>query len=318
MGAMTPRVDELPRLQTRHAAALRFFARVRDREDLEACVAVLEPEDVRAEFQTAFRRFAESMDRMLPDPRALEYRADLRRLGKIRQAARARFRDPALDLSDCAPKVRRLIEEAIVAEGIQILMQPVSLFSADFETRLAALNGDEAKASEMEHALRAEIHVRLDEDPVYYETLQERLERIIEDRKARRIDAAQQLELLGVVKEDVRGAGEAAAGAGLSETGFAIYHLLGAGAAGLQAGELREEETVYGNEVDEARKELATLIEEAVEPLTRIVDWTRKGDVQREMRLQIKRHLKAARMPKDQAELLAGALVDLIRARLGR
>jgi type I restriction enzyme R subunit len=37
---------------------LRTFVRVKDRDDLDACVAVLEPEDVRAEFDLAFRRFA--------------------------------------------------------------------------------------------------------------------------------------------------------------------------------------------------------------------------------------------------------------------
>ena len=55
-GALTPSVDELPRLQSRHAAAMRFFQAVADPNDLNACVQVLEPEDVRAAFDLAFRR----------------------------------------------------------------------------------------------------------------------------------------------------------------------------------------------------------------------------------------------------------------------
>ena len=47
-GALAPNVDELPRLQTRHAAAMKFFQSVADTNDLNACVRVLEPEDVRA------------------------------------------------------------------------------------------------------------------------------------------------------------------------------------------------------------------------------------------------------------------------------
>ena len=90
-GALTPSVDELPRLQSRHAAAMRFFQAVADPNDLNACVQVLEPEDVRAAFDLAFRRFSQSMDMLLPDPRALTYHADLRWLGKIRGAARARY-----------------------------------------------------------------------------------------------------------------------------------------------------------------------------------------------------------------------------------
>ena len=113
-GALTPNVDELPRLQSRHAAAMRFFPPpvagrplterpatdrpatgrpVTDRsttdrpttdrpgaamEDLDACVRVLEAEDIRAGFDLAFRRFSRSMDMLLPDPRALAYRGELR------------------------------------------------------------------------------------------------------------------------------------------------------------------------------------------------------------------------------------------------
>ncbi|MBL9006865.1 MAG: hypothetical protein JNJ46_21600, partial [Myxococcales bacterium] len=71
VGALLPKHDELPRLQARHAAAMRFFARIaiRDRDEVEACVAALSAEDVRAEFRTAFRRFADSMDILLPDVR---------------------------------------------------------------------------------------------------------------------------------------------------------------------------------------------------------------------------------------------------------
>ena len=86
-GALRPNVDELPRLERRHAAAMQFFDEVADRNDLNTCVEVLEPEDVRAAFDLAFRRFSQSMDMLLPDPRALPYQADLRWLGKIRGAA---------------------------------------------------------------------------------------------------------------------------------------------------------------------------------------------------------------------------------------
>ena len=38
-----------------NAAAMKFFQMVKDTNDLEACVRVLEPKDVRAEFDLAFR-----------------------------------------------------------------------------------------------------------------------------------------------------------------------------------------------------------------------------------------------------------------------
>jgi type I restriction enzyme R subunit len=311
--ALEPKMDELPRLQARHAAAMRFFGAVRDRNDLERCVSVLEPEDVRAEFELAFRRLSQSMEMLLPDPRALDYAGDLAWLGTIRAAARARFHR-RFDLSEYGAKVRKLIEEAISAEGVRQIVKPVSLFDADFEARFASLTTDEAKASEMEHAIRAEIHMRLQEDPVFYESLRERLERIIEGRKARRIDAARQLELLDALVQEMRDREQVAEEAGLTETGLALYGLLGSGPP--RPGEVAEPQPfAYGERLDESKKALASLLEEQLDPLTKIVDWVRKDDVQREMRRRIKRQLDAAGTPKEDRERLAVAIVNLLRFR---
>ena len=145
-GALTPNVDELPRLESRHAAAMKFFGTVADTNDLDACVRVLEPEDVRAGFDLAFRRFSQSMDMLLPDPRALAYHADLRWLGKIRGAARARYRDDRLDLSGCGEKVRALIADAVAADGIQVLVKEVQLFSPEFDEKVDALGATDERA----------------------------------------------------------------------------------------------------------------------------------------------------------------------------
>jgi type I restriction enzyme, R subunit len=310
-GAMTPKSDELPRLQGRHAAAMRLFLRVQDKDDLEACLAVLAPEDVRMELDVAFRRFTRSLDMLLPDPRALSYVDDLRWLAKVRKAAAARFRDERLDISDCGAKVKRLIEESVAVEGMDILVQRVSLFSKDFDEKLAALKSDDAKASEMEHAILDEIHVKLDENPAYYTSLHKRLTQIIEDRKAQRIDEAKQLALLDTLVKEARGQGQAAEQLGLSPTAYAIY------------GVLREAKPATaaapdGPTYDPTSKELASLIEETVEGCTHIVDWVQKDDVQREMRRQIKRKLGEAGVTGTKADDLAKNIVELAKARMGR
>jgi type I restriction enzyme R subunit len=313
-GALTPKGDELPRLQARQAAAMRFFLNVKNKNDLDACVAVLEPEDVRDEFDQAFKRFSQSLDMMLPDPKALPYVSDARWLGKIRATAAAKYRDGKLDISDCGAKVRELIEEAVIAEGIQILVKQISLFTPEFEEKLKALKSDEARASEMEHAIKNEIHVKLDENPAFFKSLRERLEQIIEDRKAKRIDAAQQLKLFEALTREIRGHGEAAQEAGLSETGFAIYGLI----TEAKPMPLAEPKGKPYGQIDEAKKELASLLEELLTPQTAIVDWAHKEDVQREMRRLIKKQLKAASHPAAKVDSVAESVVDLLKRRGGR
>ena len=309
-GALTPNVDELPRLQSRHAAAMKFFRTVEDTNDLDACVRVLEPEDVRAGFDLAFRRFSQSMDMLLPDQRALAYHADLRWLGKIRGTARARYRDDRLDLSGCGEKVRRLIADAVAADGIQILVKEVQLFSPEFEDRVAALETDDAKASEMEHAIRHEINVRVEENPAFYQSLRKRLEEIIELRRLERLDAAKQLTLLNSLRQELQGEQVKAEDMGLAARGFAIYGLL----ERQRPMEAREDSPAY----DEANRELAALIDEAVTPFTDLVDWWQKDDVQRQMRSKIKRQLRASGITSEAVESLAADIVDLAKVRTDR
>lgn len=311
-GAMTPKIDELPRLQQRHAVVLRFFAQVKDRNDLDQCVAVLEPEDVRAEFNVAFRRFAQSLDMLLPDPRALPYRDDGRWLGKIRAAASARYRDGRLDISDCGAKVRKLIEDAIVADKIEVLVAKVPIFSKQFDEQVGRLKSDEARASAMEHALKDEIHVKLDENPAFYSSLRERLEQIIEDRRQQRIDAAEQLKLFEALRQELRAEDEAAEKHDLTPTAYAIYGLLGKEVVWTAA----ESSPSYGTE--ERRRDLASVVETALVPYLGIVDWQHKDDVQRQARRDIKRQLRVAGISDEKVEPLAGSILDLAKVRKGK
>jgi hypothetical protein len=49
-----------------------------------------------------------------------------------------------------------------------------------------------------------------------------------------------------------------------------------------------------------------------------MIDWSKKADVQREMRRQIKRRLPADVYDRDEQERLAAALIDLLKVRKGR
>ncbi len=310
--ALEPKADELPRLHQRHQIAVDFFAGVKDKDDLDACVTELEPEDVRAEFDLAFRRFAQSLDMLYPDAKALAFVDDARWLGKIRAAARARYRDGKIDISDCGAKVRKLIEDSVLADGIELLVKEVALFSKDFDDKLAALKTNKAKASEMEHAIRHEIHVKLDENPAFYESLRERLEEIVRNRKAKRIDDAQQIALFQALLVDTAtGQSESADALDLSESGYAIYGVLDQARSIVSAAQDRG--SSYA-----PNRDLASLIDDAIEPFTKLVDWQDKEDIQREMRQRVKKILRATGMIGDPVEALARQLVALAKARRPR
>src|SRR5690625_7752363 len=92
-----------------------------------------------------------------------------------------------MDISDCGEKVRQLIEEHVYATTPHVLVEPIDILSNKFEQKLDEIKSPEAKAAEMEHAIKHEIRIKLDENPVLYTSLKERLENLIEQRKSQQL-----------------------------------------------------------------------------------------------------------------------------------
>ncbi|MHA1827130.1 MAG: type I restriction endonuclease subunit R [Candidatus Heimdallarchaeaceae archaeon] len=288
----------LPRLQAAHNAAMNFFRDV-NKGDMEARVQFLEPEDRRVTFDQRFKLFSNYMDMLFPDPATIPFIKDLKWLAEIRTRARNRYRDEQLSLQECSEKVRKLIEEHIRAEGITLLVEPTSIFTEKFDEEIEKLTSHEAKASEIEHAIKHEITFKVHEDPVYYESLRERLDRIIRDFKEGRINAAKQLELLKEVLEDMRHPERQAEKTGVDPKVSPFYNLLS------------ENEEVDG------LKEIAERIYKKLDELA-VVDWSLKEDVKREMRRQIKRILRASGYSRDKIESITLKIIDLAKARFVR
>jgi len=294
------RKEYLPRLQAAHSAAMNFFREVpRQANELaykDACVQYMEPEDRRVVFDQRFRTFSDYMDMLLPDPKALEYRPDLLLLADIRNRAIRRYRDEQLFLHGCSEKVQKLIDEHIKVEGIEQLVEPTSIFSSKFDEEVARITSPEAKASEMEHAIKHVLTVKMDENPVFYESLMERLKRIIEDYKQKCITEAERLKLLQAVLDDIRSPERFALQQGVELEVFPFYQLV---------------QTKISDE-----KGLSSLAQEIYSALKKhaVVDWQQKEDAKREMRRDIKRLLRSELSGNDLQDLTS-QLVDLAARR---
>ncbi len=316
--ALTPKTDELPRLEERHRIVMSFFDKI-DKNDIELCIKILEPEDIRADFDLKFRRFSQSMDMVLPEPAALKYSNDLRWLGKLRNAARIRFRDSSLDISLCGAKVRDIIEKHIRVNGIKKLNEPVSIFSDKFYESVELLQNDKAKASEIEHAIRYELHLRLYENPVFYQSLKERLEQIISNRKEARISEVEKLKSLEALVIEMRNIRKNAQNLGLSEIEFALYEIL----KDEKEPQKKRPDILIKSSTSEYKKsnndfkDLTRNIIGRLETLT-VIDWIHKDDVKREMRKQIKGILREKGFEFDEIENLTDKIMNLARAQLSK
>ena len=180
-GALMSVLERLPILEARHLRIIEFFAsRGLDIQDREGCIDLLRDDRLRAEFQLKYKDFLEALDPLLHRPGALKYIEDAKRLRYIHKKAQNRYRDENLNLLGVGHKVRKLIDRYIISEGIDPKIGPVDILHTDFERQVEELKSSKAQAAEMEYAVRYHIRIHLDEDPVYYGKLSERLEEILQ------------------------------------------------------------------------------------------------------------------------------------------
>ena len=276
--------------------------------------------DAYQRFDLDYRAFSGLMDRFLPDPGALPYLDRLSHLTAIRGAVRAQFlRERAdIDWTAVGAKVKQLLDSRIDAT-VRELMRPVSILDQDFEQKIESLPHDEARASVMEHALRAQINERIDENPAFYERLSEALERIIRELRARIIDAAEAGKRMGVVAEQIRSEQATASAYGLTPVSFAVYGILADDAPDSPDSRARprEDTGAYRLKFDEDLRGVARVIERELNRVRSIVDWHDNLDVQRELRRDLKRQLRETRRyHEEELDELVRRVVEVARARI--
>ena len=181
-GALQSLRDEIPVLRDRHLRVVDLFRKrgIDDLREHQACIEALGDERLRAEFSVKLKAFLDLLDVVLPRPEGLPFAADAKHLAYIYASARNRYRDTVQLGKDVGAKVRKLIDDHVISMGVDPRIPPVLLTDVDFDAKVGREANDRAKASEMEHAIRAHIREHLDQDPVAYRKLSERLRDVLE------------------------------------------------------------------------------------------------------------------------------------------
>ena len=322
-GALVDIDEELPRLRDRFDRIIGFLEK-HGITDLwgqeEEAVQLLEDPKRRAEFVVRYKDLSASMETVMPRPEALEYQDEVAQLGKIKKRAANRYRDASLVHVDAGAKVRELIDEHLIAEGIDPKVPRVDLLDAAFSEHVEKQPSTRAKASEMEHALRHHISKHRDEDPAFYDSLSERLEKILTEYEA---DWQKKLDLLKGLEHQAQ-EGRTADDTGLdTETEAPFFSLLEQVATGETGSAIQEPDASYDTEngtlSDEERNALADATVDMVEHIqqeVRIVDFWRNDAAQKELRSWVFRHLaRDVDLPYEKLDATADCVMDLARQR---
>lgn len=306
LGQPMESMDELYKQMLSLREAVMAMFKGKDKSNLDELVKVLEPEDKRAEFEMAYKKFSGAVEALMPNHVTTDILNDVRWLSYIRAAAKARFTpETEFDLSDCGEKVREIIEKHLISLGVQQWIQPITLFEKDFEKKINTLNSDEAQASAMEHAIKHVIHVKLEDNPVYYTSLLEKLQKILDETRNNWIDRKKQLEEF--IKNDVQqGEMNEAEALGLSKKEYAFFeivkkYLLESSSESPKVSKVAEEGEVYiSADIIELSKGIAKDVAQIVKD-NYVVDWainsSKTADIERAIFLTLtKKYFKQIKM----------------------
>ncbi|MDU4934884.1 MAG: type I restriction endonuclease subunit R [Peptostreptococcaceae bacterium] len=226
---------------------MRMFTGV-DKNNIDDLVKVIEPEDKRAEFEVAYKKFAGAVESLMPGNVSKDILNDVKWLSYIRAAAKMRYNpQDKLDISDCGEKVKEIISKHLESSGVISWISPITLFEADFEMQIEKNMSDEAVASSMEHAAKNVINVKMDENPVYFTSLLEKLSQILEETKNDWVEKKARLKEF-IDRELKSGQEDEASDLGLTTKEFAVFETLRKVLEGKEEKDLSkvaEEEAVY-------------------------------------------------------------------------
>ncbi len=147
-------------------------------------------------FVVRSKEFERAMDVVLPDPIANKYKGDYIFTVKLQENLKNTGRNGiSTDLSAIARKIKELIDEFVRTSGIELIVQPVSILSPEFDKHLEMIGKpSKARALIMEHAMNKEISEKRRDNPEFYDSLSQRLEKIIQEFKQMRLTDAEFIE----------------------------------------------------------------------------------------------------------------------------
>lgn len=181
--------DDLLELDARHKEFMQMIAGL-DEEQNSEIVKRFEDEDEQEKLEYAFKKFAKSLEAVLPDKEAVGYEKDFKFGCKIRAMIRAYYHGDKPNMREYGKKVQQLIDDHIRALGIKELMEPTEITYGNFLAFIEKFKDDRAKTALLKTKTMQVIRELGIENPAFFEKLREKLEKLIVDEKERRVDAA--------------------------------------------------------------------------------------------------------------------------------
>ncbi|WP_427873516.1 type I restriction endonuclease subunit R [Flavobacterium sp. MMS24-S5] len=295
--------EEFPKLEMNHTKMVDFFKPMKvdrnyEREHyIDSAVRFIEPINRRDDFKALLKDFNKSINIVLPNTKALKYQGDFKLFNEIKLRARNAFPDDE-DLKitkDESKMLQSMIDEHLKSLGIQnMLAEPISIIDKErFKEEI--LNASPAtKELKMRNNLKHTIKVGLDKNPDFYKPLAQRLEELLKQKEAQRIDEAQLLIAYTAIQDEIINEQTEGEQKGfVTERERAVYNSM---------------KIIFNEDAEDATKTLFDLINGELN----IVGWESKGQVLKDIENKVFRFVKT-KLERDKAKEKAREMIEVLK-----
>ncbi|MGB9169464.1 MAG: HsdR family type I site-specific deoxyribonuclease, partial [Nitrososphaeraceae archaeon] len=270
--ALLPIEKEVHELKVRHKEVMSFFSDISNRNDNDLIIEKFEPVHVRDDFEYAFKMFSKSLDAVLPRKEAGPYIDDFKYLSQKRQLLRNFYGSYGMSFRLEGQKVQKLVDDYIHALRMENLIDFRKVTNETFLVDIMKFKTDKARTALVKNKIRQIIQEKKAENPVFYEKIRERLEKLIEEEERKRRETAKFFNRYKEILEEMVEIGKERKRLGFTTTfEHAIYELL------LQ---ITREDEIFS-------KKITKKIYQEIKPETEIIGWRTKRDSQKRISLII-------------------------------
>jgi type I restriction enzyme R subunit len=186
---LIPFQKEVNELKMRHSEAVSFFSSI-DKNSNDQIIEKFESVNIRDNFEYAFKMFSKALDAVLPRTESNPYIEDFKFLSQKRQLIRNFYGGVATSLREDGKKVQQLIDDHIRSLKVSKIMDVREISDETFLSDVAKFNSDKAKTALIKNKARLIISEKAQLNPVFYERMKERLEKLIREENEERKENA--------------------------------------------------------------------------------------------------------------------------------
>jgi len=186
---LIPFEKEVGELKIRHAEAISFFSDI-DKKNNDQIIEKFEPINVRDSFEYAYKMFSKALDAVLPRKESNPFIEDFKFLSQKRQMIRNFYAGVSISLREDGKKVQQLIDDHIRSLKISKIMDVREITDETFLSDVEKFKSEKAKTALIKNKARLIIAEKAHLNPVYYERMKERLDKMIREEKEGRNEDA--------------------------------------------------------------------------------------------------------------------------------